>query len=106
MFAFQSLNRKLGNLTKWDKVYLFCMALSATGAIIELSGIHDLNCKKEASHRKKYVFSKALYFFNLILIAITYFYLSKLNGDSYILPFFNLILISFPYAIMSMYLTK
>ena len=106
MFAFESLKRKLSNLSKWDKVYLFCMGLSAAGAIIELSGIQDLNCNDEKSHRKKYVFSKSLYFINLILIAITYFYLSKINKDSYILPFFSLILISFSYAIMSMYLTK
>lgn len=106
MFAFQSLQRKLNNLNKWDKVYLLCMGLAAAGAIIELSAINDLNCDKKKSHRKKYVLSKSIYFINLILITITYLYLSKLNKDSYILPFFKLVLISFPYAIMSMYLTK
>ena len=106
MFAITSLKRKLNNLSKWDKVYLFCMGLSAAGAIIELSAINDLNCNREDSHRKKYIISKSLYFVNLMLIAITYFYLSKINKDSYILPFFSLILISIPYAIMTMYLTK
>ena len=106
MFALTSLKRKLNNLSKWDKMYLFCMGLSAAGAIIELSAINDLNCKREDNHRKKYILSKSLYFFNLMLIALTYFHLSKINKDSYILPFFNLILISIPYAIMTMYLTK
>ena len=100
------LNRKLRNLSKWDKVYLFCMCLSLFSAITEISGLYDLKCDRKEKFKTKYKIAKTLYFVNLILIMITYWGLSKTQNDSYILNFCSLLFISIPYAISSMVLSR
>ena len=61
------LTNKLKNLSKWDKVYLVCMALSLTSALTEISGIQDLNCGKKDNFKKKLFFSKSIYFTTLMM---------------------------------------